>query len=178
MKKKPSLKKIIENLNNYTIEELENIKGQPLWIRKQLVDLKKRDNIAPEISAEQMADAMENNILVELPKNKVYRWIGNTWFMPCGMSGGMKIEINYGDLLFIEFLTADKIKVKLSSSIGYLTTSDRIKILNNIQYIDDMTIPEYAALVSQELSKTRKSILSSSKIDNKELFQIIRHYPN
>lgn len=40
-KKKPYLKEILDNIDSYTIEELDTVKGQPAWVRKHLVAHKK-----------------------------------------------------------------------------------------------------------------------------------------
>lgn len=36
-KKKPQLKHIVDNIDKYTVDELETMCGQPEWIRKHLV---------------------------------------------------------------------------------------------------------------------------------------------
>lgn len=40
-KKKKPLQDILSNIDNYTIEQLENVHGQPAWVRKHLVKHKK-----------------------------------------------------------------------------------------------------------------------------------------
>jgi len=40
-KKKPALQNIIDNIESYTSKELENVSGQPKWIRKLLVKHRK-----------------------------------------------------------------------------------------------------------------------------------------
>jgi len=108
MKQKPALQKILSELESYTVEELENIKGQPLWIRKVLVIKRKQVD----------QDIVYNNIpwdeLIKIevrPENnpthkfQIRRWIGPDWFMPCGISGSMKIEIKPNDYLMINSTT-------------------------------------------------------------------------
>lgn len=63
MKKKPALQKILDNLNSYSEEELANIKGQPKWIREQLVKRRKgevdtRTEAEKRAEAERIADLM------------------------------------------------------------------------------------------------------------------------
>jgi len=40
-KKKKPLQTILDNIDHYTVNELENINGQPTWIKKHLVTHKK-----------------------------------------------------------------------------------------------------------------------------------------
>ncbi len=183
MKKKPALQKILDNLDNHTIEELENIQGQPAWIRKQLVELKQRDGSTPEMSAEELADLMEGPSRPESEKHGVYRWIGSAWQMPCGMTGGMKIEVDFGDIFYVE-LTNDSntLRLRVSSSVGYVTGSKKNWFLRDTEFLGNMTRTEYSAFVSQELTKKHQgnispTITSSSDIDanNYGLFKIIRH---
>ena len=63
MKKKPALQKILDNLNSYSEEELANIKGQPKWIREQLVmrrsgEIDIRTETEKHAEAERIADLM------------------------------------------------------------------------------------------------------------------------
>jgi len=56
MKKKPALQKILDNLDSFSEEELVNIKGQPKWIREQLVK-RKRGEVDTRSEAEKRAEA-------------------------------------------------------------------------------------------------------------------------
>lgn len=60
MKKKPEVQKIIDNIDDYSIEDLENMKGNqfPKWVRKVLVKYKNRDGL----TAEQMAIKFANEM--------------------------------------------------------------------------------------------------------------------
>lgn len=59
-KKKKPLQNIINNISSYTIEELDNIQGQPAWIRKHLVKYKQDLNkkAAGFLTPEQIAEIM------------------------------------------------------------------------------------------------------------------------
>ena len=57
MKKKPALQAILDNLMSYSEDELSRIQGQPLWIREQLVMLRKNGGQSP-LTPEQIADLM------------------------------------------------------------------------------------------------------------------------
>lgn len=183
MKKKPALQAILDTLDNYSIEELESIKGQPLWIRQQLVKLKETDGADPGISAEEMANMMEILPCTEPEKYGVYRWIGNPWQMPCGMTGGMKIEVDFGDIFHVELMNdPDVLKLRLSSSVGYIVGPEKNRFLRNIEFLGNMTRTEYAAFVSQDLTKRHGGKISSTYVgnslvdqDDRGMFTIIRH---
>lgn len=60
MKKKPAVQKVIDNIDDYSIEDLENLKGNqfPKWVRKVLVKYKNRNGL----TAEQMAIKVANEM--------------------------------------------------------------------------------------------------------------------
>ena len=60
MKKKPALQAVIDNINSYTIDQIEELSGShfPSWIKEQLHELKKRDGKTAEQSANEIADMM------------------------------------------------------------------------------------------------------------------------
>ena len=182
IKKKPALQAILDDLDNYSIEELEQVKGQPLWIRQQLIKLKE-NNGDPEISAEEMANMMEILPCTEPEKHGVYRWIGNQWLMPCGMTGGMKIEVDFGDIFHVELMNDPEVlKLRLSSSVGYAVGHEKNRFLRNIEFLGNMTRTEYAAFVSQELTKKHGGKISPAYTgasfvdpDDRGMFKITRH---
>lgn len=56
MKKKPALQAILDNFDNYTVDDLKNLVGQPLWIRESLVRRKERGGRA--LTPDELADMM------------------------------------------------------------------------------------------------------------------------
>ena len=60
MKKKAAVQAVIDNIDDYTVEDLENLTGNqfPKWIRKVLVKYKKRDGRTPEEVAQAIANEM------------------------------------------------------------------------------------------------------------------------
>lgn len=60
MKKKPAVQKVIDNIDDYSIEELENLKGSqfPKWIRKVLIKYKHRNGKTSEEMATNFAIRM------------------------------------------------------------------------------------------------------------------------
>lgn len=184
MKKKPALQKILDNLDDYTSEELENIQGQPLWIRKVLVELKSRDGLTPELTAIQLAGMMETKPRPQAAKNKVYRWQGCDWQMPCGRTGTMKIEVTVGDLFYVtETADPNTLCLKLSSSIGYVNDQQRIFFLQNAEFLAIMTRSEFSAFMSKDLGQRHQGNISDTVVSNSDstnsddrgLFRIIRH---
>lgn len=180
MKKKPALQAILDHFDQYTVEELENIQGQPLWIRKVLVELKNRNGLTPELTAEQLANMMKTKPRAQESKNSVYRWKGCDWQMPCGKTGTMKIEVTIGDLFYVTQTTdSDTLCLKLSSSIGYVNSHQRIFFLQNAEFLANMTRGEFAKFLSDDLSQRHQGSISTTIIDNNSddrgFFRIIRH---
>lgn len=60
MKKKPAVQNVIDNIDDYSIEDLENLKGNqfPKWVRKVLVKYKNRDGLTAEQVAIKVANEM------------------------------------------------------------------------------------------------------------------------
>lgn len=60
MKKKPAVQKVIDNIDDYSIEDIENLKGNqfPKWVRKVLVKYKGRDGLTAEQMAVKFANEM------------------------------------------------------------------------------------------------------------------------
>ena len=66
VKKKPAVQAVMDNINDYTEEELENLRGShfPKWIREALVKYKKRGGKSVEATAFDIAMKM-----IEAQKN-------------------------------------------------------------------------------------------------------------
>lgn len=67
MKKKPALQAVLDNIENYTDEDIDNLSGShfPQWIKDQLKERTKRggktaDDIAEEIAAKMIAASQRN----------------------------------------------------------------------------------------------------------------------
>jgi len=72
MNKKPAQQEVFDNIANYSIEELENLRGNvfPKWVRQALVKIKEqelefvaRGNKTPETVATELAIRMTNAAL-------------------------------------------------------------------------------------------------------------------
>lgn len=60
MKKKPALQAVLDNLDDYTAEQIENLTGThfPAWIKEQLIELKKRGGTNSDDEAQRIAAMM------------------------------------------------------------------------------------------------------------------------
>jgi hypothetical protein len=60
MKKKPALKLVLDNIGNYSDEDIDNLQGShfPQWIKDQLKELRKRGGKTAEDEAQRIADMM------------------------------------------------------------------------------------------------------------------------
>jgi hypothetical protein len=60
MKKKPAQQEVIDNLDKYTEEDINNLSGPhfPQWIKEQLIELKKRNGATADDVAERIAAMM------------------------------------------------------------------------------------------------------------------------
>jgi hypothetical protein len=60
MKKKPALQAVLDNIENYTPEQIADLSGShfPQWIRDQLLEFKKRNGKTSEDEARRIAEMM------------------------------------------------------------------------------------------------------------------------
>lgn len=60
MKKKPAVQEVLDNIQNYSNEQIENLSGThfPLWIKEQLLELKKRNGSCADDEAQRIAAMM------------------------------------------------------------------------------------------------------------------------
>jgi len=60
MKKKPELQAVLDNIGNYSDEDINNLTGThfPMWIKEQLLELRKRGGKTAEDEAERIAALM------------------------------------------------------------------------------------------------------------------------
>lgn len=74
MKKKPGQQEVLDNIGDYSIEQLENLRGSvfPKWVRQALVKIKEKElenearggktpeQVAMEIASEMMRASLDN----------------------------------------------------------------------------------------------------------------------
>lgn len=60
MKKKPELQAVLDDIENYSDEDINNLTGThfPAWIKEQLIELRKRGGKTAEDEAERIAALM------------------------------------------------------------------------------------------------------------------------
>jgi len=178
MKKKPALQKILDEFESYTVQELENIKGQPLWIRKVLVIKRKQvdqDIVYNNIPWDKLIKIEVRSENDPTYKFQIRRWVGPDWFMPCGISGSMKIEIKPNDYLMINSTTFE---ASISSSKGKLNIEDWSCLMQNTEVVGMMTRQEFTEFVSNKLAplSSHETVVSGIRqSDDRGLFKIIRH---
>lgn len=100
MKKKPALQAILDNLDTYTVAQLEVIPGQPLWIRKQLVKMRSGTDVTSlRANAAAAALTMISDQKVLFPDQlEVRQWQRTTGWLK---TNRFELEIKEGDLFLI-----------------------------------------------------------------------------
>lgn len=104
MKKKPNLQSIIDNLENFSVDQLNNV-DQPLWIREQLMKMKfGKDFKSKKVAAERAASLMQHaNVLFD-EQLEVRVWTSPTsWLQTFHVdsSKGFQVEIQTNDMFLI-----------------------------------------------------------------------------
>lgn len=143
--KKPQLKTIIDNIAEYTTEELKVIQGQPGWIKKRLVEYKevaeKRQAnaerwgggyLTPDEIADRMADSSGCDAASGFP---AYQYNGED----INIGGNLQLEVSPGD--YILLLRGKKIKV--NPTVIDVSDKDIHRILSNSTALGEMNINEY-----------------------------------
>lgn len=175
MKKKPELERILSELDTMTEEEIDLL-DQPLWIREVLLKKKEyarkyNSGITPEQIADQMmASTPEQEELIY----DVREWQGSNWHMPCGISGGMKIEVATGDLLIVQ---EEQRQVKLYSSYSLMNEQTWQFFLANSRYINSGTRDDCIEHVNCVVSERNPNApeIGSTDPNDRGLFKIYRH---
>ena len=75
MKKKPELQSVLDNIDDYSDEDINNLTGThfPMWIKEQLLELRKRGGKTAEDEAERIASMM-----IAASQKKPVQYNGNT----------------------------------------------------------------------------------------------------
>lgn len=164
MKKKPALQGILDNLSAYTEADLTSLPDQPLWIREQLVKLKKRDGQTSSQVAEKLADAMMAAAPQQIPQpaREVREWQGAPAFIGGGFSGNFAAEVLPGDILLLLPPVTDTYaqgrlrqthyEAKLDASVIKLTPEQWDVLLQGSALVGMMTAKEYGEEVQRRLA--------------------------
>ena len=72
MKKKPAVQAVMDNIDDYTEEQINELRGShfPLWIREELVKYKMRNGKDAESTAHEIAAMMNRAAALERIKNE------------------------------------------------------------------------------------------------------------
>ena len=132
MKKKPALQAILDNMESYTVADLQKVK-QPKWIKKHLLVLKQNGNARGYLSPREIAEIFANAKPIRNHDYKVYRYIGETEFIDT-------VEIMHGELV----LLIDNKEVKVDHRCIDIALFDS----NQLQFID--TIESVYAFVGMK----------------------------
>ncbi len=101
MKKKPALQQILDTIEEYSVEQLETIPGQPLWIRKQLVKIRTGEDFdSKKAAAALAAQQMITSAPTLFPDQLELRvWNGMQGWLTTQRS--VQLEIHEGDLFLV-----------------------------------------------------------------------------
>ena len=95
MKKKSALQAILDDLDNYTEEQLSELTGQPLWIREVLVRKKQKKH---SLTPSQIAAMMNKTSANPEPTGEVFEWgFESGWLR----YGNVQIEVNPGEPIMV-----------------------------------------------------------------------------
>lgn len=149
MKKKPALQKILDTMDDYSIEDIEQF-NQPKWIREQLVKIKNGTTEGDMLaSAEEIAAQM---VAASPPHDGVFKtyeiriWNGSNWFPVTAK--GFSAELCPNDLVVV----LDVFKIQISSTVMLLNDRSWSDFLMDSITVDDMTVSAYKQLVQQKLN--------------------------
>lgn len=140
MKKKPALQAILDNLDDYTEEDLAEMSGQPLWIRECLVRLKKNNGVH-SLDPSEIADLMTAQHVVEEDRtHEWYLWKGEPMFLGHNNRGiSSTLEVDAGDTILI--LSFEKVMV--NSSVIEVDHRSLALIVQNSQKMGRLTLDSY-----------------------------------
>ena len=177
MKKKPALQNIIDNIDHYGLEDLENV-DQPLWIREELKNYKNRNKsyITDKVEniAQQMAPIENQGLEKPITYLSVYECKNEIWVSTLrNNEKSIDLEINCYDTVCIS--NKKTLEIKTGAVYRNLTYNSWVMLFNNCVYIKDMTIKEYTEY--EHYRRLKKHGLTSDETNNDDrgLFLIQRH---
>lgn len=144
-KKKPKLKEVVDNIKNYSVEDINNLSGNPFaaWVKKHLIRMVEAHRgidsesnslkTATEIAAI-MSEKSANN---SIEYYKIYQYNGMD--MNVGIRGKFDLEINQGDY----FAVIDYGNVKINASTVRVSETDYSSLINSATFLTEMTMIEY-----------------------------------
>lgn len=150
--RKPGVKEIYDNLENYTLEDIENI-NQPKWIRDALYSIKDPNSDYNTHQKNINLYIDEKNIISGFtrdPEVAVYMWDSLQW-RPT-VKSGFSVDVECGDLLAVYNNV-----VQLSSTRMKLTTQSMHEFVNGSKFVNNMKYTEFQSLVQSKLNDKYKN---------------------
>lgn len=98
MKKKPALQAILDDLANYTEEQIAELPGQPQWIKDVLIEKKQRANT---LTPDQIAVLMIKNSPKHVNEDfvgEVFEWASEDGWLK---AGGLMTEVREGEPIMV-----------------------------------------------------------------------------
>jgi hypothetical protein len=150
-RKKPHLLKLLDDAKNMSIEEIKAL-SERKWIIKGLLAVKEMEqNAISQSIAEQLADMMiVNPTTIIEPKGDVYFMNGDSIWLGYGRSGDFKVEIKYGDLLWIKSKTNELSYEHIHMQLTIQQAHGLVPYLKF--HTSDVTYKEYRKLVADKLN--------------------------
>ena len=161
MKKKPALQKVLDSLDQYTVEQLETLQGQPKWIREQLVKMKSGSHPLDPANVAAAEAAADNMPTEEYPQAfDMRRWTGDATFIATG-NNGMSSQFEYGDLFLV--LESEEHLVLWGSLAQRINDSDWFTFIDQTEHLEIIDLPGYQkariAHLEQKHSGTNMEII-------------------
>lgn len=166
MKKKPALQKIMDNFDEYSIDDLKEI-DQPKWIREALIQVKENHMVFNDQermdNIEKMADIMENSSFENKDQEEyeVRTYFGSSWFPE--VISGLSVEFNHNDL----FIVIAPKKVRISSTILGLPESSWQALMQQSKQEGYMTLHEFNLFYQKKMNdKYQSSDISPTNVND------------
>lgn len=148
-KKKPRLQELIDKVTDMSFDEIEALQEKK-WVIQGLMELKFKEMEKVTLSnAEIIADMMtvDPTTVVE-PLGDVYFMNGDTVWLGMGHSGDFKVEIKYGDLLWVNPKTNE---LSYDHMRTVLTVQQAQGLVPMLKYhTGDVTYLEYRRMVADK----------------------------
>lgn len=146
MKKKPHIRAIYEDMDNYTSKEIMEMMSIPMWFRERLCELKDQGvRYSDDLDRQLIEGPPVQETTVHNPVGQVCQYNGEEWELKVGSSLKYNNEfimiIEDGDWFFILDPKAGEIRHKHSSFF----TSQLKEIIDRTSYLGNLTLTEYGS---------------------------------
>lgn len=165
MKKKPHIRKVYEEMDNYSSEEIMEMMNIPKWFRDRLCELKNKGVVYSEDLDQQLIEGLSyTETTVHNPTGQVCQYTGEAWELKVFSDGGINLSsimmVEDGDWFFILDPVAGEIRHKHSSFF----TSQLNEIIDRTSYLGNLTLTEYSSTY-QAYINAKYGIVDDTVID-------------